>query len=84
VQISATAFPASLEATVTALIPTGGSWIVEMSLQDGRTSVLHAAPNRPDFTPSQRVFITPKPDGLHFFGPDGRAISVSPMQKETP
>jgi iron(III) transport system ATP-binding protein len=84
VQISATAFPASLEATVTALIPTGGSWIVEMSLQDGGTSVLHAAPNRPDFTPSQRVFITPKPDGLHFFGPDGRAISVSPMQKETP
>lgn len=84
VQISTAASAGALAATVTALIPTGGSWIVEMSLQDGGTSVLHAAPTRPEIILSQRVFITPNPAGLHFFGPDGRAIPISESQKETP
>lgn len=79
VQISAAASIGALRATITALIPTGGSWIVEMALQDCDTSVLHAAATRPNFSPAQPVFITPNPAGLHFFAPDGRAI---PLEQE--
>lgn len=73
----------SLAATVTALIPTGGSWIVEMALQRGGTPVLHTSLQRPALVQMQPVFITPQPEGTHFFAPDGQSLpSLSLRQKE--
>jgi iron(III) transport system ATP-binding protein len=82
-QISTVSDGLSLAATVTALIPTGGSWVVDMALQRGGTSVLHTTLQRPALAVMQPVFITPQPEGTHFFAPDGTCLpGLSLRQKE--
>jgi iron(III) transport system ATP-binding protein len=76
---------AVLGAHVVAVIPTGGSWIVEMALNLGGASVLQATSLRPSLSARQPVTITPHATGLHFFAPDGRRWPIaSPAQKENP
>lgn len=72
----------SLAATVTALIPTGGSWVVELALQRGGTPVLHTSLQRPVLAPMQPVFITPQPEGTHFFAADGNCLPGLSLRKK--
>ena len=73
----------ALDASVTALIPTGGSWIVEMALNLGGAPVLHATSARPRVHVGQPVAILPQASGVHLFAPDGQRLPIlSPAQKE--
>ena len=73
----------ALAATVTAILPTGGSWIVETALKAGGTSVLCTTPSRPALMSTQPVFLEPQPEGLHLFGPDGDRLSDFPPSLPT-
>lgn len=79
VRISSSSVPGALAATVTAILPTGGSWIVETAVQAGGTSVLCTTLSRPAFSPMQPVFLEPQPDGLHLFAPEGHRLSDFPF-----
>ena len=73
----------ALGAQVSALIPTGGSWIVEMVLNLGGAPVLHATTARPSVQVGQLVAIIPQASGVHLFAPDGQRLTIlSPDQKE--
>ncbi len=73
----------ALDARVTALIPTGGSWIVEMALNLGGAPVLYATSARPSLQVGQPVAIIPQASGIHLFAPNGQRLPIlSPAQKE--
>jgi iron(III) transport system ATP-binding protein len=73
----------ALGASVTALIPTGGSWIVEMALKVGGAPVLHATSAPPGVHVGQPVAIIPHASGVHLFAPDGQRLPILfPAQKE--
>lgn len=78
VRISDRPGPGSLAATVTAVLPTGGSWIVETATQAGGISVVCTTLSRPTFTPMQPVLLEPQNDGMHLFAPNGRRLADFP------
>ncbi|MCX7302381.1 MAG: ABC transporter ATP-binding protein [Rhodobacterales bacterium] len=78
VRISDRSAPGSLSATVTAVLPTGGSWIVETAVQADGIGVVCTTLSRPIFVPMQPVFLEPQNDGMHLFGPNGRRLSDFP------
>ena len=71
--------PGAIAAKVTAILPTGGSWIIETTTQTGGISVLCNTLSRPAFAPQQPVFLTIQPEGLHRFAPDGHRLSDIPL-----
>lgn len=81
-QVGALPGPQALAASVTALIPTGGSWIVEMAVHGCNDTVLHTVPSRPELALAQPVFITPDPSGLHFFDPSGRRLPLLSLARK--
>jgi iron(III) transport system ATP-binding protein len=81
--VGSAAIAGALDAQVTALIPTGGSWIVEMALKLGGAPVLHATSARPSVHVGQPVAILPQASGVHLFAPNGQRLPIlSPAQKE--
>jgi iron(III) transport system ATP-binding protein len=62
----------SLPATITALLPTGGSWIIELT--DGERLLFGTVQNAPPFSVGQRVLVWAEQDDLHLFDAAGDSL----------
>ena len=71
--------PGTLAARVTALLPTGGSWIVATEAQG--VSLICTTPTRPDLSLGQPVHLKPLGLGLHAFAPDGQSLPDFPSSR---
>ncbi|WP_106745840.1 ABC transporter ATP-binding protein [Yoonia maritima] len=67
-----------LPARVRAVLPTGGSWIVELDLPEHRAPLLMSTNRRPDIAPGQAVTIAP-PTELHLFDAGGQRHASDPI-----
>lgn len=68
----------STEMTVESIMPTGGSWIIE--LVQGAERLFHSTQLQPTFQAGDTVFCELPRDALHFFAPDGKRIELTPSR----
>ena len=80
IQIAASGTPAR----VTELIPTGGSWITKLSLEDGDQTLLMSSASRPAIAPGEAVHITVDPSGIHQFDQAGNRVVPGPAPATRP
>lgn len=62
------------EATVTAILPTGGSWIIEA--HDGAQRHFATATHRPPFTPGDTIRLSAPTAALHCFGASDERVEL--------
>jgi len=60
------------------IMPTGGSWIIELSL--GNERLFHATHARPSARPGDMVECFAKPEGLHLFDAGGQRIEADEIR----
>lgn len=80
----------AITATIENIIPTGGSWVIE--LRHGEQRIFHSTQLRPNWQPDEIIFCQLPQDALHFFDKKGQRLSVEdpssavlndPIQKST-
>ncbi len=70
----------SFAAQVSAVIPTGGAWIVEMILPESPVPLLMTTHLRPQLSIGAQVFVAARPEGLHLFDAQGRRRALRPFK----
>jgi len=70
----------SIEMRVESIIPTGGSWVIE--LIQGEDCLFHSTQLRPDYQTGNTVFCELPDEALHFFAPNGERLELSPLHIE--
>ncbi|MDE1515399.1 MULTISPECIES: ABC transporter ATP-binding protein [Vibrio] len=66
----------SIAMSVESIIPTGGSWVVE--LVAGHDRLCHSTQVRPNYQAGQQVYAELPDHALHFFDPSGVRVELSP------
>ncbi|WPC74791.1 ABC transporter ATP-binding protein [Vibrio porteresiae] len=70
--------PTGFPATVTNIIPTGGSWVIE--LQSGDVTLTHSTQIKPRWALRQEVHCQLPLDALHGFDHQGKRLNLLPIQ----
>ncbi|CAM3605537.1 sn-glycerol-3-phosphate import ATP-binding protein UgpC [Vibrio aerogenes CECT 7868] len=78
IRLYAEATGRTLSATIETIIPTGGSWVIEISCF-GETLV-HSTQLRPHWQEGQTVYCELPHDALHYFDGQGERVSAQPEQ----
>lgn len=73
---SVPATAAALPVTVTAVVPTGGTWIIETS--DGSQRIMGNTTQQPDIRPGEELIVWAYPGDVHAFGRDGLRLTTWP------
>ncbi|MDC0611644.1 ABC transporter ATP-binding protein [Vibrio sp.] len=66
----------SVKMTVESIMPTGGSWVIE--LLQGQERLFHSTQLRPTFKAGDTVFCELPKESLHYFAPDGNRLEPTP------
>ncbi|RQW61104.1 ABC transporter ATP-binding protein [Vibrio viridaestus] len=66
----------SVKMTVESIMPTGGSWVIE--LLQGQERLFHSTQLRPTFKAGDTVFCELPEESLHYFAPDGNRLEPTP------
>ncbi|CAH8208524.1 ABC transporter ATP-binding protein [Vibrio aestuarianus] len=69
----------SVEMQVESIMPTGGSWVVE--LLQGESRLFHSTQLRPTYQTGDSIHCELPDEALHFFAPDGERLELSPLPK---
>lgn len=74
--LHATFVSGSIPAEVRAVIPTGGSWLIECSLRgtDDDALLVHSTQHAPGWAVGETVYVSPDLAGLHVFDTDGKCL----------
>lgn len=66
--------------TVESIMPTGGSWVIE--LVQGQDRVFHSTQLRPTYQTGETLYCELPDEALHFFAPNGKRLELSPLNIE--
>lgn len=74
IAIHAAPHPERLSMTIDNIMPTGGSWVVE--LVNGSERLFHSTQLRPSYRAGDTVYCELPDDALHFFDPKGQRLEI--------
>ncbi|HBF28286.1 ABC transporter ATP-binding protein [Rhizobium sp.] len=64
----------AIPVTIEAIMPTGGSWIIELS--HGEQRLFHSTQSRPEWRVKDKIACRLPPQSLHFFDSGGERLSI--------
>ena len=70
----------SIRMTIESIMPTGGSWIIELT--QGQDHLFHSTQLRPTYQAGDMAFCELPNEALHFFSPSGERLELSPITIE--
>ncbi|ENM5835543.1 ABC transporter ATP-binding protein [Vibrio metoecus] len=73
--------PDCIEMKVESIMPTGGSWVVE--LIQGESRLFHSTQLRPTYQAGDSIYCELPDEALHFFAPNGERLELSPRPHES-